>query len=141
MAGFQINEPAVSDVIRALVHVLGHEADVRVSRAASTHHYGFSLPDVLRQRIDALLCEGQVEASGQGIAQSDRKVEINMPRITGEVRVSGSTAESCSNFGSLIADTPVCKRVRICPPPGQNMAIGDVVSGVCRTASVLFCGS
>ena len=141
MAGFQINEPGVSDVIRALVHVLGHEADVRVSRAASTHHYGFSLPEVLRHRIDALLCEGQVEAPGQSIGQSDRKVEINMPRTTGEVRVSGSTAESCSNFGSLIADTPVCKRVRFCLPPVPGISIGGAVSEVCRTASVLFCGS
>ena len=111
MAGL-LNEPAVSDVIRALRHVLGHEAELQVSRAANSHQYGFSLPDVLQQRIDALSFVGTVGALGQTITGSERTVGFNVPRVTGEVRVSGTSAESCSNFGSLVADTPVGRRVR-----------------------------
>ena len=111
MAGL-LNEPAVGDVIRALQHVLGHEAELQVSKAANSHQYGFSLPDVLQQRIDALSCECTVEAPSQTTAALERVVGLNVPRITGEVRVSGSSAESCSNFGSLVADTPVGRRVR-----------------------------
>ena len=111
MAGL-LNEPAVSDVIRALRHVLGHEAELQVSRAANSHQYGFSLPDVLQQRIDALSSVGTVGALGQTITGSERTVGFNVPRVTGEVRVSGTSAESCSNFGSLVADTPVGRRVR-----------------------------
>jgi len=118
MSGFNLNEPAVGDVIRAIGHVFGHEADVQVSRTATGHHYGFSLPDVLQQRIDALSHEAKVEASGGGIAAAERSVGLHMPRITGEVRVSGSSAESCSNFGSTLADTPVGRKVRSSPIPG-----------------------
>ena len=111
MAGL-LNEPAVGDVLRAMQHVLGHEAELQVSRAANSHQYGFSLPDVLQQRIDALSCEGAVGASGQTLATAEKIVGFNLPRVTGEVRVSGTSAESSSNFGSLVADTPVGGRVR-----------------------------
>ncbi len=113
MAGL-LNEPAVSDVVQALQHVLGHEAELQVSRAANSHQYGFSLPDVLQQRIDALSCESTVGALGQTSIGTDKAVGFNLPHVTGEVRVSGTSAESCSNFGSLVADTPVGRRVR-CP--------------------------
>lgn len=121
MAGL-LNEPAVSDVLRAMQHVLGHEAELQVSRAANSHQYGFSLPDVLQQRIDALSCEGTVGALGQTLAADDKTVGFNLPRVTGEVRVSGTSAESCSNFGSLVADTPVGRRVR-CPSLAVNFIL------------------
>ena len=132
MAGL-LNEPAVSDVVQALQHVLGHEAELQVSRAANSHQYGFSLPDVLQQRIDALSCEGTVGASGQTSIAADRAVGFNLPHVTGEVRVSGTGAESCSNFGSLVADTPVGRRVRCLPLPLDRAYIRAVVLSVFRS--------
>ena len=139
MAGFHINEPAVCDVIRALRHLLDHEADVQVSRAASSHHYGFSMPDVLQQRIDALSCEGKVDACGPANIASNRNIGFNMPRITGEVRVFGSNAESCTNFGSLIGDTPAGRRVRLSFPMFQYviMLFGGCV---CHYMMLQLCG-
>ena len=139
MAGL-LNEPAVSDVVQALQHVLGHEAELQVSRAANSHQYGFSLPDVLQQRIDALSCEGTVGASGQTSIVGDRAVGFNLPHVTGEVRVSGTSAESCSNFGSLVADTPVGRRVR-CPSllPDRAFFMAFVLILLCSIVMVRIC--
>lgn len=104
-------EFAVGDVIEAFRQVLGHEADLQVSKAAISQRYGFSLGDVLEERIDCLW-ENRGEEEEAGSGGSAKSVGLDLPRITGEVRVSGSSGEACSNFGSIIADTPVGKKVR-----------------------------